>query len=134
MVYFVFRSLSAFLVSLLSGILIDVDHILDYYIERGVTLKIKNVYLWCMEKNFKMVFLVFHSLELLFMLWIGISVFKLGIFWTAIAIGITQHMILDIFFNKNVLYAYSYFLSFRIIKGLRRERICRQFQCPTLEK
>jgi len=103
--------------------LIDVDHILDYYIEHGITLRIKHIYFWHKQRRFRFLLIFFHSFELLFLLWIIISVFKLGIFWIAIAIGLTQHMILDIFGNKDIIYSYGYFLSFRIFKRFRKEDI-----------
>ena len=124
LVYFVLKSAVSFFASLAAGILIDVDHILDYYIQQGVTLKIKNIYLWAIEKRCELVILCFHYLELLFILWIIISLFKLGIFWTAFAIGITQHMILDLLLNRDI-NVYGYFLTFRMIKRFRKENIFR---------
>jgi len=122
--YSVFRSAAVFFVSLAAGILIDIDHIFDYYTQEGPTLKIKKIYSWCLENKFKSVFFYFHSVELLFLLWLSISLFKLGLLWIAIAIGLTQHLILDILFNRNV-FRYGYFLSYRIIKGFRKECILR---------
>jgi len=52
----------------------------------------------------------------------------------AIAIGLTQHMVLDIFSNKDFIYSYSYFLSFRVIKRFKKENILREFKCSRLEK
>jgi len=122
LVYLTFRSTTAFFASLFAGILIDVDHILDYYLQRGVTLKIRKIYFWCAEKQFDFIFLFFHSFELVFLLWSIISLFRLGIFWFAFAIGITQHMVLDILFNRS-LNVYCYFLSFRIVKKFRKGNI-----------
>lgn len=107
--------------SFVAGILIDIDHVLDYYIQKGITLKIKNIYLWHIKTKYKFLFLYLHSLELLAMLWAGIFLFKLGIFWVALAVGVTQHIILDIFFNP--INSYAYFLSYRIIKGFKKEYI-----------
>jgi len=98
---------------------------LDYYIEYGITLRIKQIYSCYKQRRFSFFMIFFHSFELLFLLWIIISVFKLGIFWIAIAIGLTQHMILDIFGNKDVMYTYGYFLSFRIFKRFRKESIAK---------
>ena len=72
-------------------------------------------------------------MELVFLLWIIISVFKLGIFWIAFAVGLTQHMILDLLFNRQ-LNIYTYFLIFRIMKGFKKENILREFEYPNLEK
>jgi len=121
-VYFVFRSTASFFSSLAAGILIDVDHIFDYSFHRGITLKIKDIYTWCAARKYRFVFLFLHSLDLVILLWIIIWFFKLGIFWVAFAIGITQHMALDLIFNREVK-APAYFLAFRVIKGFRREDI-----------
>ncbi|MFH0913060.1 MAG: hypothetical protein V1884_02090 [Candidatus Omnitrophota bacterium] len=123
MVYFVFRSTASFCSSLAAGILIDVDHIFDYYFHWGITLKIKDIYTWCAARKYRFVFLFLHSLDLVILLWITIWFFKLGVFWIAFAIGITQHMVLDLMFNREVIKAPAYFLTFRIIKGFRREDI-----------
>lgn len=133
MVYLIFKSGAAFFVSFAAGILIDIDHILDYYMQQRVTLRIKEIYRWCEEWKSKFVFIYFHSLELIFILWVVIVYFKMGIFWIAFAIGITQHIFLDILFNRAI-YAYSYFLSFRIIKGFRSEELKRKFKYAYLEK
>jgi len=129
-----FKSKAAFFVSLVTGILIDIDHILDYYIQQQITLRIKTIYLWCIEKRFKLVFLYCHSLELVFILWIAIRLFKLGIFWVALTIGLTQHLVLDIIFNRSIIYPYSYFLSFRIVKRFKKEDLLRKFRYLYLEK
>lgn len=113
---------------LIAGVFIDIDHVLDYYIEQPLTLKIKRIHLWYVENRFKRLFIFLHSLELLFALWIIISVFKLGVFWIAFAIGLTQHMILDIIFNKKIIYPYGYFLSYRFIKKFKSEHVCRKFR------
>jgi hypothetical protein len=65
--------------------------------------------------------LFFHSLELVLLLWVTISILKLGLHWIAFAIGITQHIILDMLFNKDMIYAYSYLLSYRIMRRFRSE-------------
>jgi membrane-bound metal-dependent hydrolase YbcI (DUF457 family) len=121
LIYFIFKSRGPFLISLLAGIFIDLDHILDYYIQEGATLKFKNIYFWCGEREFEFIFLFFHSLELVLLLWVTISILKLGLHWIAFAIGITQHIILDMLFNKDMIYAYSYLLSYRIMRRFRSE-------------
>jgi hypothetical protein len=110
---------------LLAGILIDIDHVFDYYSQRGVTLKIKKIYVWCAETEYNFLFLWLHSLELVILLWLIISFLKLGIFWISFAIGITQHMLLDILFNP--VYPYAYFLSYRIIKGPDKKNLLKEF-------
>ncbi len=119
--YFIFRSATAFWVSFLSGILMDIDHILDYYIQKKITLRMRKIYLWHIKNDYDFLFLYLHSLELVVMLWVAIFVFKLGIFWIALAIGMTQHIILDIFFNP--IYTYAYLFLYRLAKGFKKEYI-----------
>ncbi|MDD4980146.1 MAG: hypothetical protein PHC54_02585 [Candidatus Omnitrophica bacterium] len=107
-----------------AGILIDSDHVLDYYANQGITLKIKDIYAWCVEEKYRLIVLIFHSLELAILLWILIWFLRLGIFWIALAIGITQHMVFDLLFNRK-LKIFAYFFTFRIIKGFKGEKIFR---------
>jgi hypothetical protein len=47
----------------------------------------------------------------------------LGLFWVALAIGLTQHMVFDLMFNE--VYRRSYLLSYRISKGFKRSELCK---------
>jgi len=122
-VYFYFKSWTAFFVSFLAGVFIDVDHLLDYFMQQGLTFKIARVYHWFSEHKYKYIWIFLHSIELMVILWVAIYVFKLGLFWIALAIGFTQHLILDIFFNRNFIYWYAYFLAYRFLKGFKRAYI-----------
>lgn len=124
--YFIYNSFSVFISSLIGGILIDIDHLLDYYIHRGMDFKIRDFFNWCYENQWDTLILFFHSIELMFILWLIISIFNLGIFWIGLAIGISQHIILDIIFNSEMINIFSYFFIFRFIKGFRREYIMRR--------
>lgn len=119
--YFFYKSAALFLTSFVAGTLIDIDHVFDYYIQEGVTFKIKTIYAWNKKSEYKYLFLYFHSVELLIMLWAGIFLFRLSIFWVVLTIGLTQHILLDIFFNP--IHSYAYFLSYRIMKGFKKEYI-----------
>lgn len=103
------------------GVLIDVDHIFDYYAQNEPTLNIRRIYKWFTGKKSKIIIVVFHSLELLLLLWLVISYFKMGIVWVAFALGLTQHMLLDMFFNPSR--AYSLFFLYRLMNGFKKEAI-----------
>lgn len=118
-----FHSLSSFLVSFLAGIFIDVDHVIDYYVNEKVTLNLRKMYVWCARQKHKFVYIWFHSIELIIILWIIITVFRLGLFWIALAVGLTQHLILDIIFNHAIVNNYAYFLTYRISKGFNKSYI-----------
>ena len=127
LLYLVFKSSAAFFASLIGGVLIDMDHLLDYYLQEGVSaFRLKSIYLWCSEQKFKFTYLFLHSIELIFLIWCIISLFKLGVAWIAMAVGLTQHLLLDILLNKGKIYSYSYFLSYRISKGFKKEGLLRQ--------
>lgn len=126
MVYFGFDSFSAFISSLIGGIFIDVDHLLDYYIHRGVNFRIRHFFNWCYKNQWETLIIFFHSIEFIFIFWLIISIFNLGIFWLGLAIGVTQHLALDMLGNRDMMNLYSYFFVFRFIKGFRKEYILRE--------
>jgi hypothetical protein len=97
----------------LSGILIDVDHYLEYYIVRKeFPFQYKDLVKFCMENKQKKLYLVFHAYEYLILLWFSIFFFSLGKIWIGIAVGLTTHLIFDQFTNP--IKPLFYFLTFRI--------------------
>ena len=110
-----FKSTICGVSSFLAGVLIDLDHLYDYYREHGFTLNPMAVYRGCVEMDLTRIYLFLHSYELLTILWISISVFSLSKLWIAFAIGVTQHLIFDQIFNP--IDKCGYFLSYRIAKG-----------------
>jgi dolichol kinase len=120
-VWVYFRSFSCAITSFLVGVLIDFDHVFDYYKNHHFTLKIKDIYCACVEVNMKKLYLVLHSYELVIIFWIVIYAFSLGNIWKAAAIGLTQHMLFDQFTNPMVLP--GYFMTYRIMKGFKKESL-----------
>lgn len=126
-VYAYFRSFTCWAVSFLSGIFIDVDHILDYYLNYGWPFNVKNFRRFCNEVKFNRLTLFFHSYEVIALLWISIFAFSLGNVWIALAIGLTQHLVFDVLTNRDKLKKRSYFLVFRMLNRFRKERIVREW-------
>ena len=104
--------------------MIDLDHIIDYYINYHFTLKIKDIYTACLEMKVKRLYLVLHSYEILIVLWGAIFIFPLSNFWKAIAIGLTQHIIFDQITNP--ISRLGYFLTYRIAKRFDKELILKE--------
>lgn len=79
--------------------------------------------------NLKKWFLLLHSYELIALLWGAIWLFSLSDIWKAVAIGFTQHMVLDQILNP--INTYGYFLTFRIMKGFNKKSIIKEplFKC-----
>ena len=69
--YGVTGSWTAAIVCFLSGIFIDVDHILEYYLVKGrFTCSCKKISEVCSSRTTKHLYLFLHSYELVALLWI----------------------------------------------------------------
>lgn len=94
------KSWIIFTSSFIGGVLIDIDHILDYSREHGIDLRIKQFYERFHRKEVTRVWIILHSWELLLLM--SICAFLMG--WNpwivGTIIGLTQHIILDQIFNK----------------------------------
>lgn len=116
-----FRSAGCAVISFAAGVLIDLDHLLDYYANFGFTLSLKKMYDACHQMKLSRLYLVLHSYELIIILWSSILLFGLSDYWIALAIGLTQHMIADQITNP--MRGLGYFLSFRVISRFKQEKI-----------
>lgn len=119
-----FKSFGLAAVSFASGILIDLDHFIDYYSNHAFTLNVKVMFDNCINIRFKKLYLVLHSYEVIALLWLAIDIFHLSNAWKAVAIGFTQHLIFDQITNP--INKLGYFLAYRIIKGFNKELIIRR--------
>lgn len=117
-----FHSIMAAAACLFCGVLIDLDHHLDYWIAKGeVPWRYKDLVYFCAtDKNHKM-YLWFHSYESLIVLWLAIVFFDLGLVWVGAAVGLTVHVICDQFTNP--LHPMVYFLTFRIKHRFKKEAL-----------
>ena len=116
-----FKSFGYAAVSFLAGVLIDLDHIIDYYLNYGFTFNIKKIYNSCLAISLKRLYIVFHSYELIAFLWAAIYIFSLSKFWQAIALGFTQHIILDQV--SNPVRAFGYSFIYRLCNAFDADRI-----------
>ena len=98
----------------LSGILIDLDHVLDYMIIYGWrTFTIRRFFYVFYHVRFKQIYLFFHAWEWLIILlgaaWMtGWNPWLVGLF-----AGIGLHMILDYFHNGGYIWSYSLILRWK---------------------
>jgi hypothetical protein len=114
-----FRSVPCAVVSFASGVLIDIDHFLDYYLNHGFSLNLKNIYDVCASINVKKIYVFFHSYELVLIIWLIIFAAGLPDIWKAVAIGLTQHITFDQFTNR--LAKPTYLLTYRFVKGFDKD-------------
>ena len=121
--YMIFKSWIIFGSSLISGVLIDIDHILDYFMAYGINIQIKQFFEVCHNLKIPRVRLIFHSWELLFLLSIYAFVMRWNPWIVGTIVGFTQHIALDQIFNKSNKLSYSFY--WRLKKGFRLKRCFR---------
>lgn len=104
-----------------SGILIDLDHVLDCYLNYGLKFNLFKTNEVCEFARLKKVTWVFHSYEfvLIFSLWMFL--FKKWGIWYGITAGVFLHMLLDQFYNY--VYSNSYFFLKRALVRFNVDKI-----------
>lgn len=125
--YAVTRSWQIAVSSILSGIFIDIDHILDFLLFSGEKFSVKSMFSWCHEGRWRKVTLLLHSYEIYFILIIVTYYFPSEILM-GILFGTGLHMILDQARNPACenLSKWFYFLSYRIYAGFSKKNLKRR--------
>lgn len=132
LLFFAFiRDVKHTMVFIFSGILIDLDHIFDYCLSnKARTFNPVKFYRgfskWCLDMEFDIIYLFLHSFEFLLLLWGVIWFAELGTFWVAVAAGFTQHLILDLLFNRVFQGEKFYFFFYRIMKSFAKVALLRK--------
>mgnify|MGYP005629655007 FL=1 len=121
--YTISKSWIIFSSSLISGVLIDIDHILDYFMAYGINIRIKQFFEVCHNLKIPRVRLIFHSWELLFLLSICAFVMRCNPWIIGTIVGFTQHIVLDQVFNKP--HKLTYFFFWRLKKDFSLQRCFR---------
>jgi hypothetical protein len=115
LVWVILRSSTAALACFLTGVFIDIDHLIDYFWNYGWKLKPRQFF-----KSFD--YEVFENIVVFLHSWEFIAVY-LAIVWlidwqpvaTGALIGIFIHLLLDHFFNGHS--RFGYFFSYRLWHG-----------------
>jgi len=105
---------------LASGVLIDLDHLLDYVLaRRKLTFDLAELEHFCGKEKFSRLYILFHSYEFLALLWLAIWFWQLNFVWQGVAWGVTLHLVLDQFVNP--LKPLVYFFTYRLKHGFDRK-------------
>ncbi len=116
-IWIIGKNLPAGIILFLSGVLPDIDHVLEFVIHRGIRgISVKKVYDAFSPEHelpFEKLYLFLHSIELVIFLWI-VFVFAGNIYLMSFAAGYTLHMIMDI--GGNNLSGNFYFFIWRMYK------------------
>jgi membrane-bound metal-dependent hydrolase YbcI (DUF457 family) len=115
------KSLYAGAACLVGGVLIDLDHHLDYFISKRKMPTYQELKSFCEEDRSWKPYLIFHSYELFLLLWICLFYFKLGAVWMGLGVGLTLHIICDQLFNPCK--PLSYFFLYRLANRFDQSRI-----------
>ena len=120
--FVVFKSWTIATVSFFSGVLIDIDHVFDYFLEFRKRFEVKEFF--DVHHNRKILFFmaIFHSWELLALLSICAFLMSWSPWIIGTIIGFTQHIILDQIFNKNF-NRLIYFFFWRMKNGFNMKRM-----------
>lgn len=111
--------------ALISGIFLDIDHILDFFLFSGERFSISGFTSWCYEGRWQKLVLIFHSYELYAVY--GLLVYNypypvlVGVFW-----GVGLHLVLDQAGNRYLIKAFAiskwfYFFTFRAWGGFHKD-------------
>jgi hypothetical protein len=129
--YSIFKSWGLAVASLISGIFVDLDHIVDYWIEHGLRLDLKQFFNYFDEKNFenrKKLFFIFHGWEWLIALLMIAMLTDWNLWVTGLLAGYGQHIILDEIYNSSRYrlrpYVLGYSLLWRLKNGFEFKTPC----------
>lgn len=122
------QSLFAGLLCFISGVLVDIDHLIDHVANNGLKgFNFKDIY-WTgiilptqREKSkIKKLYLIFHIGEVAILFWASFAFFR-NIYLLSISLGYTGHLILDCL--PGIMKPQAYFISYRIKNSFRTDRL-----------
>ena len=103
-----------------SGILIDLDHLLDFYIRRKkMCWDINELHDFCSNDMTGRLYLIFHSYELVIFLWWLVFYLNASLVWLGFVFGLIAHLLLDQIFNP--VYPWAYFMFYRLKLGFPKK-------------
>lgn len=109
---------------LVSGVLIDLDHVVDFHIFSGERFSLTNFFSWCNESRWQRLTVIFHSYELLGIL-CAVAYYMDSAVLRGIVCGAGLHLLLDQLGNLRIfrLSPWFYLLGYRIVMGFRRDKL-----------
>ncbi|MFA5088509.1 MAG: hypothetical protein WC552_05685 [Candidatus Omnitrophota bacterium] len=103
------QSWSAGVVCFLSGIFIDVDHILDFMIyKKRISINYRELDSFCGKERGGKLYLIFHSYEALLLCGLIVIFFDTSVLWDGFVVGYGVHLVADKIVNPLKPLAYSF--------------------------
>lgn len=106
-VYTIFKSWGLSIASLITGIFIDFDHIIDFFIEHGLRFHMKEFLPFFYYEKHRKITLLFHGWEWLFCLGVAAIMTEFNPWVTGVLIGYGHHIVFDYFYSKTSIRTYS---------------------------
>lgn len=110
-----FRSWPLTVASFLTGVLVDIDHVIDYVFRHGVQFNVKRFFRTSYERQYVHAVLIFHGWE-----WLGVlgflAILSNADLWViGLLVGYSHHLVLDQIGNRP--HALGYSVMWRIRHG-----------------
>ncbi len=115
LVYLIARSTAAAVGFFIGGVLLDLDHVLDYVLNRGLVIRPSYFFRAFKREAFEYIVVFCHSWELIIAALLVVWFLGWVPFWTGLAVGAGLHLLLDTVFNKHS--PPAYFMAFRLCNG-----------------
>ena len=93
--YMFAHSLSAAAGVLIGGVLIDVDHVVEFWYDRGISFNVHSFFSYAQSGVNSRFFVIFHSIELLFLMALCVCSDYESFLFRGIVIGMALHLLLD---------------------------------------
>lgn len=118
------KPIEAFLAALCGGFLIDIDHLIDYFLAFGLDFRLDYFFEGYQFLKSDKIFVLFHAWEYGIILGVSILFFKnvrIKSVILGLALGLSIHLLSDSLFNELPLKSYS--ISYRIANGFSIENL-----------
>ncbi|MCD4780444.1 MAG: metal-dependent hydrolase [Candidatus Omnitrophica bacterium] len=117
-----FKSWPASLMCLLSGVLIDLDHYVDYSIVKGeFPFRYKDLVDFCKNQRVGGLYIILHSFEFIIIFFILDYYYQFEVIWLCCAIGMAIHLLCD--HLTNPVRPLAYFLTYRLYYSFRKKHL-----------
>ncbi len=118
----ILRSWVAGLSCCLMGIFIDLDHLFDFWINRGLSLSVRSFLDFCYRGTSATFYVILHGYEYIpLYLWLTTMPDLRTLGW-GLTVGYTLHLLGDQFFNRH-LNRWTYFLTYRLVHRFDYSRL-----------
>ena len=123
--YTVLRSKAVAVGCFLTGVFIDIDHLLDYFMTYRKFSSLGIMYRRLSENRLHAFYLILHSYEFIFLLWVYVLRWNPNAWLIGIAWGATTHLICDQIAMSKISNSGVYLLSYRVIHNFKIQRMLR---------